>query len=280
MEDAYVTGHEAKWANLWKAVKSGNTKYTRPDTLKDLFGDGTNPQIYLMRPRDAETNEILYNKQTADIMGEIQQGILKGLKVTKLEYKKPKDEAELNKAFETTARGKMLIEYDNNQKVADKTASPQKAIARVFLQNELKPAQEWTARENQLEGAADAEKPVEAPAHKPTCLTDAAKTLSEADITAAFDSVFKTGVDFSSPVSQTGTSGDVKVQFDLKFSAKQDGCKVSGAKKTIMKTMAKRMFLEVAKQCPKAGSSTEFMGVKPDVHNSALGCLDVNVYRV
>lgn len=278
MEIAYQPEEKAKYDNLVKAVKNGNAKYTRPETLKDLFGEGTNPQIYLMRPRDGVTNELLYETQTKDLMAEIQQGILKGVKVNKLEYKKPKDENELNTEFERTARGKMLIEYDNNQQVDGKTASPQAAIARVFMEKQIF-KQEWAAKENQLEGAADPDKPVEAPVHKPTCLKDDANALTEDDITKAFDSAFGGGaLDISNPISKTGTNGDVKVQFNIKFSASQDGCKVSSSKK-IMRTAAKRMLLDVAKQCPKSGSTTEFMGVKPDVHNSALGCLDVDIFR-
>ncbi|PVI01209.1 hypothetical protein DM02DRAFT_654722 [Periconia macrospinosa] len=278
MEIAYQPEEKAKYDNLVKAVKNGNAKYTRPETLKDLFGEGTNPEIYLMRPRDGVTNELLYETQTKNLMAEIQQGILKGVKVNKLEYKKPKDENELNTEFERTARGKMLIEYDNNQQVDGKTASPQAAIARVFMEKQIF-KQEWAAKENQLEGAADPDKPVESPVHKPTCLTDDANALTETDITKAFDSVFGGGaLDISNPISQVGTNGDVKVQFNIKFSASQSGCKVSSSKK-IMRTAAKRMLLEVAKQCPKSGSTTEFMGVKPDVHNSALGCLDVDIFR-
>ncbi|CAI6336628.1 unnamed protein product [Periconia digitata] len=278
MEIAYQPEEKAKYENLQKAVKNGNTKYTRPETLNDLFGEGTNPQIYVMRPRDGHTNELLYATQTQFLMGEIQQGILKGLTPKTHEYKKPKDENELNTSFESTARGKMLIEYDNNQKVGDQTASPQQAIARVFMENKIY-KQEWAAKENQLEGAKDADKPVEAPAHKPTCLTDAANTLTEADVTAAFDSVFKKALDISSPISQTGKSGEVSVQFNIKKSADQTGCTAS-AGKAIMRTQAKRIMLEVSRQCPKAGSSTEFMGVKPDVHSTPLGCLDVEIFRV
>ncbi|KAF1952242.1 hypothetical protein CC80DRAFT_495573 [Byssothecium circinans] len=277
MEEAYQPDKKTQWASLMAAVNTGNTKYTKPDTLTDLFSADSKPEIYIMRPRDGNTNALLYEAQTKQIMDKIQTGALASVKVNKLEYKKPKNLAELNDAFEKTARGKMLIEYDNNQQVSGQTASPQQAVARIFMENTIYD-QKWSARDNQKEGAAD-EKPAEtAPEHRPTCLKDDTKTLTETDITTAFDSVFKTAIDVSSEIKQTGTSGDVKVQFNIKFSASQAGCKVASGRK-IMKTMAKRMVLEAAKQCPKSGSTTEFMGSKPDVYNTSIGCLDIEVFK-
>ncbi|PVH96763.1 hypothetical protein DM02DRAFT_104283 [Periconia macrospinosa] len=300
MEIAFQTDQKPKWDNLWTAVTKGNAKYTIPSTLTTIFGEGTEPVIYIMRPRDADTKKILYDSQIKDIMGKVRTGVLKDAKEIPWEYLKPKDEKELNTVFETTARGKMLIEYDNNNNppkaettsspgTASATATPtptttpvQSAAARIFMEDKVY-TQEWTATEPQIKG--EKETPVDKiPDHRATCLEHASKSITKDDLFTAFNSAFTGGVDIAKPISKTGTfkSADdaaIEVQFNIKLSASQKGCKTSSHTK-IMKTGLRSAVRAAMGQCPKGASKDEFMGVKPDVHSSGVGCLDMEIFVV
>lgn len=290
MEVAFLDTPEGKknWNSMMNALKNGEKRYVVPSTLTDIFDKDSDPKVYYMQPK--VNSNVLYKSKVAEIMKYIKQGVLSSAADKDLEYKKPMSDAEKTTQVETSARGKILIEYANDQQEHGKTKDPQQAMYRVWLEkNDY--TEKWDAYANQKNGA---ESPVASPTPTPqpsvpeyrkTCATDAQVALSKDDkvvddAIAAFCD--KAKIDISSPVSKThsGTSADgksVEMKLGMRMSANQEGCKPVGANKSVPRIKCKTLLGYALAQCPNP-EGTAFLGTRPLVWNSALGCIDVDIY--
>lgn len=117
-----------------------------------ILAPETNPQIFISTPNDDEhgTGDILYRPQVNKIVNLLtnEKGPFQGVTVTTRGYWKPtrvSEEDDGTAALAAKARGKILIQYDNDQWLDDlgpedpnePGQNPQKAIYRVYLEDQM-----------------------------------------------------------------------------------------------------------------------------------------------
>lgn len=140
------------------AVTEGTVNYTKPDTLTALFGAGSHPEIYVAQPSYKMDQIKMYELQVAAILKEIQKDGLQSATVHRLSYVKPESVEEVEShQYEGTARGIMLLEYDNDYEPSsqddageDGAGKQQQAIARVFVEG-FSVEKTWNATKEQME---------------------------------------------------------------------------------------------------------------------------------
>lgn len=147
--------HKALWSHLLKDVTNGRAgKYTPPHEINDILNADAKPLIYVSRPK--RDGKMLHTSYINKILAQIQKGRLKSTPVARdFDYHKMLPE-ELDTLGETTAAGKMLLEYTNDQKKNDQTQNPQQAMYRIWLENHPYPVS-WAALANQRSEAAQEE---------------------------------------------------------------------------------------------------------------------------
>ncbi|CAI6335556.1 unnamed protein product [Periconia digitata] len=153
-ETAYWPERKKEWASLLVAVTEGTVNYTKPDTLTDIFGAGSNPEIYVAQPSFKIDQMKMYELQVAAILKEIQKDDLQSATVHRLSYVKPESVEEVENQYEGTARGIMLLEYDNDYEPSQDDAGEdevvkQQAIARVFVEG-FSVEKTWDATKEQI----------------------------------------------------------------------------------------------------------------------------------
>ena len=145
--DPEQSDHKVMWNHLINDVTHGRSgKYTPPHEYKDIFDAATNPKIYISRPKRGV--KALYTADIHKILAQIRKGLLSNAPIAQeFEYHKMYQK-EIGTLGDTTARGKMLLEYTNDQKRDDKTQSPQQAMYRIWLEDHQHPVS-WAALDNQ-----------------------------------------------------------------------------------------------------------------------------------
>jgi hypothetical protein len=292
MEEAFIDGNTVQWDKMMNALRNGDGRYKVPGNQNDLFGTGSNSKIYLMKPKDGKTSAPMYTTKLRQIMSTIQKGALSTVSVTDFTYKKPVDEKEKNRIDSTTARGKLLVEYDSNQQVNGQSQNPQAAIARIWMEDDLH-EQKWNTHDDQKTGATPTPSATPTPTpspspsvpeNRPTCVSSSTKPLpNEKDpvITEAIDSICKSAnINLSSAggVSntfngKTADGQDIAIQVGIKISADQTGCPPSTTK-SLPRRFCKTKMLDALRSCPNT-DGVGFLGTKPLVWATAgLGCVD------
>ncbi|KAJ4288503.1 hypothetical protein N0V90_011739 [Kalmusia sp. IMI 367209] len=282
MEEAFENIPKAKpmWNKLIADVTHGSRRYTVPSTHSDIFSADSNPTIY-------EGIKTLYHTEINQIMRHIQKGILASAHLETLTYKKPASVAEANRN-DGTARGKILIEYTNDQKVDDKTQTPQKAKYRVWLESH-KHEHDWSAKANQMGSGSNEEEAPKAtvPEYRKHCVTDDSKSIDSSDdaIAEAIALMCSSAkLDVKSLVHKTYSGKSSKTQetidIDMKIgmSANQKGCKTStGGKKEIPRIFCKSQLKKALTMCPNT-ANTGYLGAKPLTWSSSFGCVDLTMH--
>ncbi|KAJ4358420.1 uncharacterized protein N0V89_003002 [Didymosphaeria variabile] len=169
--------HKTMWSHLIKDATHGKAgKYTPPHQLSDIFDADSKPKIYISRPKHNGVK--LYTPLINQIMAQIKKGPLAHASEIEFDYKKMMGEAEKNTLGETTARGKMLVEYTNDQQKDSKTQSPQQAMYRVWLEDKDY-SNTWPALKTQQGTAGDEEAADKVTKKEYTdhCLVDTSKTI-------------------------------------------------------------------------------------------------------
>ncbi|KAJ2987909.1 hypothetical protein NUW58_g4248 [Xylaria curta] len=161
MDDA---GRQQERDSLDQAVQNGNSRYVKPSDLASVGGDlnkeSQNVQIYISAPctytTDAGGNKACtgsvdnptWEYARIDTLLTTLFGVgtpFEGVTVTKRGYIKPESRDEVDELADTSARGKVVVQYDPNQ-LTDKFLpyNPKHAAIRVWL--ESSPYQrEWVA---------------------------------------------------------------------------------------------------------------------------------------
>ena len=181
----------------------------------NVLAAGTNVQIFISTPKDPNTGNLLFG----DKIGELQDlltgpnGPYHGVTVTTRSYVKPTEEEQNNPQFmkklQYTTRGKVLIQYDNNQK-DDPPAPNQRAIWRVWLEDQ-KYEHEWDATDAQKGACAAPGKHKRDGSSalgcsKPTQSASTSSVSASTASTATSGSRSGTGTSPTSSTSSTGTS--------------------------------------------------------------------------
>jgi hypothetical protein len=280
-----------EWKKLINVAQNGDkakkpppfndqVRYTVPSTLTSIFGAGSNPKIYLMKPKRG--TEQLHTAKINEIMKHIKEGILSSAPVTEFKYEKP-DGDEKDAISRNTARGKMLVEYDNDQKGNGATTqNPQKAKSRLWM--ETNPHEnDWIATPSQQNGAP--EEPEDepessgpkAPEYRETCSTEEKDALTDAEAEEAITSFCDARIIKLEPgvLKDIATASGKKFKLGAKMSSDQKGCNTTASKMKSLQnsTTCRAEFRKAIKRCPN-DAGTGFKGLKPVIWNSPLGCVE------
>ncbi|KAL1612956.1 hypothetical protein SLS60_001186 [Paraconiothyrium brasiliense] len=273
--DADQPDHKTMWSHLIKDATNGKAgKYTPPHQLSDIFDAESKPTIYISRPK--HNGAKLYTPLINQIMAQIKKGPLANAAEEEFDYKKMMGDQEKNTLGETTARGKMLVEYTNDQQKDSKTQSPQQAMYRVWLEDKDY-SKTWPALKTQQGTASNEEAGDKVTKQEYTnhCLVDTSKTIPNEnldDILAAICN--KASLDVGSPIS----AAHQKTQIKIGMSSSQTGCHPSPASKKLPRTQCKRAVTKALESCPNPAGG--FLGNKPLTWNAkGLGCVDISVYE-
>ncbi|KAI0884214.1 uncharacterized protein GGS22DRAFT_194790 [Annulohypoxylon maeteangense] len=157
-------GRQPERNSLDKSVKNGNGNYVKPS---DLAGDGgdlnkasQNVQVYVSGPcittADASGNKVCKGEDNAptweyDRIDTLLNTLFgpgtpfEGVTITKRGYIKPTDRDEVDSLADTSARGKVVVQYDANQ-LTDQFMpyNPKHAAYRVWLESSPY-QQDWVA---------------------------------------------------------------------------------------------------------------------------------------
>lgn len=143
MEPGFLNNGARRWQDrIVKPLQQGSSKFTRPSDLVNssgMFRNARNLKIYVSTPRTrtstAQRPVLLYQSKVDEILSSFRR-TFPNAPVTMRSYQKLTSE----EADEITmsARGKVLIEYDNNQIDLDSRGKPKPPtrMYRIWLEDQ------------------------------------------------------------------------------------------------------------------------------------------------